>query len=164
MSVKHVSALLLVLALVPVACDGAADPAKAADAAYADLGRSDYPAALKKFQEALKGMQPSDPQYMNLKLGEIEAWAYVDAAKAKDEFLALAKSSPDKVTAKDYRKIASNLTSARKFDPAIAVLASGLEKFPQDESVKKLGETIKAEATKAGDSAALDKLRGMGYL
>lgn len=163
MSSHRLLALLAALSLSLAACSGS-DPAQLTQEAYADLGRSDYSGALAKFQSALKELQPSDPKYVEAKLGEIEAWCYVDAPKAKDEFLAYAKAAPDKVTPGDYKKVASNLTSAHKFDPAIAVLTAGRERYPKDESVYKLGETIKAEASKAGDESALKALRGLGYL
>lgn len=163
MSSHRLLTLLVALSLSLAACGGS-DPAQLTQDAYADLGRSDYSGALAKFQSALKELQPADPEYVEAKLGEIEAWCYVDGPKAKDEFLTYAKAAPDNVTPRDFKKVASNLTSAHKFEPAIAVLAAGLERYPKDESVRKLGETIKVEATKVGDEAALGALKGLGYL
>ncbi|MCC7170705.1 MAG: hypothetical protein IT459_09670 [Planctomycetes bacterium] len=154
-------ALALVLSLS--AC-GSKSAKELADAGYQDLGRSDYQAALTKFQEALKQTDAASPDYVSFKFAEIEAWTGIDGEKAKAEFLDLAAKHRDAVTAKDYVKVANKLTGAKSFASAIALLDDGLKRYPDDANVKQLGHLIKAEAEKAGDKNALSSLAGLGYL
>ncbi|MCE9594165.1 MAG: hypothetical protein K8S98_08225 [Planctomycetes bacterium] len=159
---KH-RTLPLVLVTLLAAC-GSKSAKELADAAYQDLGRSDYNAAQAKFAEALKATDPASPDWVGYKFGEIEALTGIDGEKAKTEFLDLTATHGDKVTSKDYVTIANKLTGARAFGPAIALLADGLKRFPKDENVKKLGDRIKIEAEKANDKGALSSLQGLGYL
>lgn len=154
----------LTLALLLLAGCGSESAKDLSDAGYQALGRSDYQAALTQFQEALKLTDPASAEYVALKFAEIEAWAGIDGERAKTEFLGLAAKQGDKVTPKDYVTIANRLTGAKAFDSAIALLADGLKRYPQDEGVKKLGDRIKIEAEKAGDKNALSSLAGLGYL
>jgi hypothetical protein len=155
--------LSIALALTLADC-GSKSPKELADAGFQDLGRSDYQAALTNFQGALKETDAANPDYATFKLGEIQAWTGIDGEKAKTEFLALAEKHSDKVTSKDYVTIANRLTGAKQFAPAVALLADGLKRYPQDQNVKKLGDLIKVEATKAGDKNTLNSLAGLGYL
>jgi hypothetical protein len=161
MSKHHV--LPFALALLLAAC-GSKSAKELAEAGYKDIGRSDYQAALTKFQEALKQTDASSPDYVGMKFGEIEAWTGIDGDKAKTTFLELASAHGDKVTSKDYVSVASRLTSSKEFGPAVALLDAGLKRYPNDEKVKKLGDQIKIEAQKAGDKNALSALAGLGYL
>jgi hypothetical protein len=159
---KH-HALPFALALLLAAC-GSKSAKELADAGYKDLGRSDYQAALTKFQDALKQTDASSPEYIAMKFGEIEAWTGIDGDKAKSAFFELASAHGDKVTSKDYVSVANRLTSSKAFGPAIELLADGLKRYPTDEKVKKLGDLIKIEASKAGDDKALSALAGLGYI
>jgi hypothetical protein len=158
------AALAATLAL-PIACDGgSADPSKLTESGYAALGKSDWKSARSEFQKALAAMQTTDPRYLRAKMGEVEALVHLDAAKARDEFLATARGMSSRVGPKEYIAVASKLTSERKFMDAIGVLEAGLEAHSEDLKLKAVGDRIKEEATKAGDDKALEALRGLGYL
>lgn len=156
----------LVLALVAGACGGggSSDPKALTDEGYAALGTSDYDGALESFQKALAEMDSAHAQFKRAKMGEIEALIHVDAERAKDEFIAMAGSMSGSVTAKDYQAIASKMTSEKKYVPAIAVLDAGIKAHAENPKLLAIMEKVKSEAEKAGDSGALDALRGLGYL
>ncbi len=156
-------ALFASIALTLAACGGKSTK-ELSDDAFAAYGRSDYPTAQSLFQEALKSTDPSSADYLNLKLGEIQATAFIDGAKAQKDFLELAAAQKGKVGVQEYRTVATKLTSAHKIPEAIAVLEDGLKTFPKDDSIKKLGDAIKLEAQRLGDKASLGKLAGLGYL
>ncbi|MCK6448411.1 MAG: hypothetical protein L6Q99_18635 [Planctomycetes bacterium] len=162
-TLAHTFTLSLLLVAGLAACSSKSTK-ELSDAGYQDLGRSDYQAALSKFQEALKSADPASAEYVSLKFAEIEAWTGIDGERAKTEFLALANAKGDKVTPKDYVTVANRLTGTKAFDAAIALLADGKKRYPTDEGVHKLGDRIKIEAEKAGDKGALSALAGLGYL
>ena len=147
------------------ACDGgSADPAKLTDSGYAALGTRDWKGALGDFDKALATLKPADAGFLRAKMGRVETLIHSDAAKAKTEFLELAASMSAQVNSKDFIAVSSKLTAEHKFADAIDVLAAGLKAFPTDAKVKAVGDRIKEEATKAGDSEALKSLKGLGYL
>lgn len=162
-TLAHTFTLSLLLVAGLAAC-GSKSTKELSDAGYQDLGRSDYQAALTKFQEALKATDPASAEYVSLKFAEIEAWTGIDGERAKTEFLALANAKGDKVTPKDYVTVANRLTGKQSFASAIALLEDGLKRYPHDENVKKLGDRIKVEAQKANDKSALSALAGLGYI
>lgn len=161
-AVSHLAASLL--CVVAASCGGSADPAKLTDEGYAALGKSDWKGAQTDFAAALEGLKSTDPGFLRAKLGWIEAAVYTDPAKAKDEFLALAGGMNLQIKSSDYIAVASKLTGERKFPEAIAVLESGLKAHAEDPKVRAVGEAIKKAAEKAGDNAALEALKGLGYM
>jgi hypothetical protein len=154
------TALLCVLA---ASCGGTADPAKLTDEGYAALGKSDWKGAQADFDAALQQMQTTDAGYLRAKMGSIEALIYTQPERAKDDFLALAKGMSSQVKASDYITVAGKLAGNSKFPEAIAVLEAGLAAHPEHPKVREVGDKIKVLATKAGDSKALDALKGLGY-
>jgi hypothetical protein len=158
-------ATLVVVPLVCVACGGgSADPAKAVDDGYVALGKSDWKAAQSDFDAALATLKSTDAGYLRAKLGQIEALIHLDAAKAKQEFLALAKGMSSQVEPKHFIAVASNLTSEKKYVDAVDVLEAGLNAHSEDPKLRAVGEEIKKAASKAGDDKALAALKGLGYL
>ncbi|HGY92172.1 MAG TPA: hypothetical protein ENK43_13465 [Planctomycetes bacterium] len=163
---RRISTLLLTSLLFLASCGGSADPAEQTKAGERALGTQDFSAALSEFQGALSaiGDNPQDPLYLRAKLGEIEARATTDAAKAKDDLIALAAALPGKVSDRDFNRIASRMGDAGLFSEAIALLAKAEELFPDSEHLKKLGAKLAENAQKAGDSSAMDALAGLGYV
>jgi hypothetical protein len=162
---RSTSILFLAAVSALAACNGGSkDPAKLTDSGYAALGKSDWKGAQSDFDAALAVLQPTDAGFKRAKMGQVEALIHTDAAKARDEFLALAKGMSSQVEPNDYIAVASKLTGERKFMDAIAVLEVGLKAHPEHPKVKAIGDRIKAEAEKAGDEGALKALKGLGYL
>jgi len=156
-------ALALGLALLG-SCGGSATPAENVQAGSTALGKSDWRAAQSSFEAALAALPAEDAAYKRAKLGQVEALIQLDATRAKTEFLAYADSAAATLDSKDWRAVMTKLTAKGKFAEAIGVLEAGLKKHPQDGDIKKMGDAIKVAAEKAGDSGALDSLKGLGYL
>jgi hypothetical protein len=129
------------------------------------LGSGDSKGALEKFRDALAGLKDGDADYVQAKLGEIEAMIEIDAVKAKDEFLAFAGSHPEAVGEDKYLYIGGQMRSKHKFDPAIDLLDAGIKKYGAEAvKLKAAMQQIARDAKNAGDEGAQSKLKGLGYL
>lgn len=157
------SFLLLPLVALP-SCGGAADAKTLTDDGMSALNSGDHDDAATKFAAALEALadDTANVQYARAKMGHIEATIRSDAAAAKDEFLAYAASN--EATPDDYSAIGRKFASAGKFSEAIDILDAGMKKFEGSDVLNKLVDNIKTAAEKAGDSGALSKMAGLGYL
>ena len=108
-------------------------------------------------------MQRGSPQYFAAKIGEIEARATTDAAKAKDDLIQLSESGAA-VTDRHFAAVAERMGDAGKFEEAIALLDKGLKLHADSTHLDKLGKKLADDAKKSGDSGALDALAGLGYV
>ncbi len=158
------STWIAVLALAFASC---AKPAKElVEAGNLALGRSDYDSALSNFGDALDKLDAKSPEWFDAKWGAIQALVYVDAPRAKKEFVELAQSNA--VALNDYIKIAGDLSRGHHFPEAVDLVAEAKTRFPNDHAkLEELADGIANEATKAADPkarAAADELRKMGYL
>ena len=151
-------------ALLLVSCGGSATPAQLTDDGYAALGKSDWKGAAGDFDQALATLKSTDAGFLRAKMGQIEALIHTDAPKAKSEFLALAAGTPSPVTAKEFVAVASKLAGERKFSDAIDVLEVGKKMYPADAKLNDVGKAMAKAASKAGDSEAEKRLKGLGYL
>jgi hypothetical protein len=151
----------LALALFTASCGGGGNPT---DEGYAALGKSDWSAAASSFEQALKGLSPTDPGFKRAKMGHVEALIHLDAKSSEQEFLALARGNPELIGSDEYRTVASKMTSAKQYLPAIGVLDAGLKANPEDPKLMAVLEKVKSEAQKSNDAGALDALKGLGYL
>lgn len=150
---------LLPCLIVLAACGGSSNPKGDAFAAL-NSGRSAD--AVGYFDQALEGMDEADGSYLELALGKCAALASTDAVAARDLFLTTATSH--ELTVRDYSQIVSRLVEAKAFDPAIDILAQGKEAFPGEEKVDKMAAIVLSASQKAGDTSAMDRLKGLGYL
>jgi thioredoxin-like negative regulator of GroEL len=154
--------LTLALALAP-SCGGASDPKALTNEGSAALSAGKYSEAAQSFEQALAAMDATNPDWMPAKLGLIEALVHTDATRAKDEFLALAKSSSSKVTDRDFAQIGNALGQAGKIKEAGEVLTAGLEMYAESPQLIALRDSLGDMAKASGDSEALDNLKGLGY-
>ncbi|HJO27487.1 MAG: hypothetical protein CMK00_04895 [Planctomycetes bacterium] len=154
--------LLLLPALLLASCAGS-DPAATKDAAYSALGAGDYASAQTLFDEALAGMAPSDPSFVQASFGRCRAMAHSDGAGASSAFLSLAEGN-DSIGVKDFSMLVSELMDAGNLLDAIELLDKGLTRYPDNERLSTLKEHVVAESQKPGNDAAMDKLKGLGYL
>ena len=155
--------LTLALASAPLltACGGgAADPGQLSNEGYAALGSGDHAGAVENFEAALAGLEVGTPEYMRAKAGEIEALIHLDANRATEQLMALGDNANEALVA----TIGSKMTAAKEFAAAVAVLDAGMKRFPESTKIKAMLDKVQAEAEKAGDSGALDALKGLGYL
>ena len=158
--------LALAFPILLPACGGGSDPKALNDSGYEALGASDWSGALADFEAAVAaiGDDSAHPQYLSAKLGEIEARIHTDAKKAEEQFLALAKGMPSKVTDKDFSMIGSKFAGASEFSSAIAILDAGMQTHAESPHLAGLLESIKTAATREGNTAAISELEGLGYL
>jgi hypothetical protein len=157
---KHLLPTLPLLALVFSAGScGSADPKAEGMSA---LQASDYGKAAVHLETALASLDPGSPDYMEVAMGRCKALAHTDSQKAKAEFEKLATSQDMRVA--DYSEIVSHLLSAKQFMPAIEIMDGGLKKFPGDPKMILIKEKVVAQSKQAADPAAMQTLKGLGYL
>jgi tetratricopeptide (TPR) repeat protein len=157
--------LIAVLAACLCAC-GSADPRTLNDEASKALSSGQYAEAAASYGKALDALasDTGNPEWKRAKLGKIQAEARIDGAKAKTEFLEYARANTGKVTDADYNLVASKLGDAGKFPEAIEVLEAGKQAFPESPHLQALLSDLGKRAEASGDSSALDKLKGLGYV
>lgn len=154
-------ALCLALSLSLAACGGGGgDPTQLTNDGYQALNSGDHAAAVKSFEAALSGLEAGTPDFQRAKMGEIQALIHLDAGRARDQFLMHAEA----FDAKAYETVGSQLTTAKEFEEAIAVLDAGMKRFTENPKLQALIDEVKAAAEKSGDAGALDSLKGLGYL
>jgi len=161
------SVLALALPLALTSCGGGStDPKALTDEGQTALKSAAYEDAAAKFQAALDAMggDATNPNYARARMGHVQATLRTDAAAAKDEFLAYAKANPSSVTPDDFSQIGRDFASAKKFSEAIDILDAGMKMHAESPVLVKLAKLIQSEAEKAGDSAALGKMAGLGYI
>ncbi|MEO6710859.1 MAG: hypothetical protein ABIP42_14865 [Planctomycetota bacterium] len=125
-------------------------------------GSGDSKTAEAKFDEALKGLKPGDPLYIEARLGRIEALIAKDAKLAKDEFLALAAST-DLVVERDFTFIGGQMVSAHKYLEALDLVHTGIQRAG-GESPQLMVQIDRIKKEAAADSAVRNALASLGYL
>ena len=157
-------ALVLSLALPFAACScgGPSSPEELTSQAKNELHSGKHAAALTKFRKALETLKPGDTGYKEAKMGAIEARMYSDAEGAQKEFLDLAAAQPELIDARDYNYLGGVMANAKQFVPAIDVMHAGIVRYGKEEpKLAALLDKITKESV--NDSAAQDKLKGLGY-
>lgn len=159
--------LLAVLASLGLAaCGGNSDPRSLYAEGQTALTSGDYEGALADFEAALAAMQGATDHelFVEANLGAVEARIRIAPEQAKQDFLALAAARTADVTPKDFSYIGGKFASAGRFSEAIDVLDAGMQAHAESPQLKELQESIKVAAEKAGDSEALKKMAGLGYI
>ncbi len=158
---RHALALSLLLALA--AC-GPGDPRALTNEAKATLAGGDASKAEQQFREALSGLKPGDPDFARASIGRIQALARLDAARAKDEFLAYAQANRSSLAEEDYSLVVSELLRRDHTLEAIEVMDAGVKAFPESPRMAAVKKEVAEQAQKAKDPAAMQKLKGLGYV
>jgi len=149
------------LALALAAC-GDSDPQTLIADGNKALNTNDPNTALEKFSEAATALKPGDPQYLDAKLGVVEALVPTDAQKASDEFMALVTSFPDQVGEKQFIQVGGRMITERKYLEAIALIDKGIKRAGgESPKLHALMKRIEQEA--ANDKGVIDALKGLGY-
>jgi len=151
------AALLLALGLA--ACGGSTDHKKAAYKAFAD---EDHAEAAQQFEQALASRSASDADYKELKIDRVRALSWVDGDRA----LVAARNLASELTldAREYRDITTEMVNAHAYAPAVQMMDLGMKAFPDDEKMAQVRDVVIETSEQAGDPAALNALKGMGYL
>jgi hypothetical protein len=164
MNALRTACFVLGLALFAAGC-GHPDPQSLISDGQTSLAEGDAAAALGHFQEAVRGLKPTDPEYVDAKLGEAEAFISLDANKARDEFLALAEARTDRVGQAVFIDFASKLATGRRFTEAVEIVHAGIVRFGEQATRLRNQMTfVRQEAQSANDEAAIAKLRELEYI
>ncbi len=153
---------ILLLTLLISSC-GSSDPKALTDSGSAALNSGDAAKAVSEFDKALGHMDASHADYLRASVGRCQALARIDANRAKEDFLALARAQPSKVREPDFATVATELVKANSIVQAVAVAEGGMKMFPDSPSMKSLRDQIGDAAKKAKDPEALKRLKGLGY-
>jgi predicted Zn-dependent protease len=130
------------------------------EAARKDLDQGQFDPAI---QDAEHGLQadPDDRTEWGLQLALLEAYARAgQAADTKQKLDELAAEHPDRIQPSDYSGSAQRLKDAGKGGESIEILDAGHKRFPEDATISKMIR----EAAEAGDPAALERLKSLGYI
>lgn len=149
--------LLSTLLLASLTACGGGDPAQVG---YDALGSGDYETAASSFSKALTGTQGEKRTDLTLQL--CQALAHTDAAACVAKMKELDAATELRV--QDYNVVVSELKSAGAFDQAIDVLTLAMSAFPGDMKLAELVQAVGDAASSAGDSGAMDRLKGLGYV
>jgi hypothetical protein len=156
--------LLLTLALCFVtSCGGGSDPKTLTNDGSAALGAGKYAQAAESFEGALAGMDAANPDWMRAKMGLVEALVHTDPARAKTEFLALARAGTSKVTDRDFALIGQKFGQAGKLTEAAEILNAGMEMHAESPQLLALRDSLGDMAKASGDADSLESLKGLGY-
>jgi hypothetical protein len=156
-------ALPILAVLSVLACGGSSDPRELTDAGAAALNSGDPKKALSDFDRALEHMDPSHPEFPRASFSRCQALAGIDPARAKDEFLKLARIPAARVAEPEFTTIAMDLVMRHAIGPATEVAETGLRMYPESPAMKTLLDKVGDAAKKANDPEAVKKLKSLGY-
>lgn len=165
-----------ILLLFACACGGSgSDPSDTINAGYSSLNSGSHSEALASFQSALAGMKETDGMFLEAKVGELKALCYLDAAKAKEGLMGLAKSTG--VEPSHYRSLVDELVAAAAkqagsdadaanvtIAQALEILSTGKQTFPEYEKWQALINKVGDKAKAFGNPDTMAALKGLGYI
>ena len=155
---------LLALLLCLCAACGEGDPKALTDRGTAALGAGRDAEAIESFDRALAGLDPASADWLRASLGRCRALARSQPAKAKGEFLALAKAHPTRVQEQDFGQIVDELVREDAIVEAIDVMDAGIKLHPESPGMQQVRARVLEASQKAQSPEALDKLKGLGYV
>ena len=148
--------------LAAVAC-GSSDPKVLTDQGMAALNSGDAKQALADFDRALEHMDANHPEFPRASVSRCQALARIDSARAKDDFLKLARDPAARVAEPEFITIAMELVNHRAIGPATEIAEAGLRMYPESPGMKTLLDKVGDAAKQANDPEAMKKLKGLGY-
>jgi len=149
--------LLPTLLLTSLAACGGGDPAQTG---YDALGSGDYATAASSFREALGGAEGAQKTDLTLQLSQ--ALAHTDAQACVAQMTQLDAATDLRV--QDYNVVVSELKSAGAYTAATDVLELARGAYPGDEKLTDLIQAVGNAAASAGDTDAMARLKGLGYV
>lgn len=161
---------LAVLALASLtACSGsAADPKALATEASAALSKGDYATAQAKAEQGLTAPGAAADKATAWTLERIRLEALAGKGEVTAVLTGLTKLAGDyatQVNADLYAKLGKLVADAGKLAEAIDLVEAGKQAFPDKVAAfDGLVASIKEAASAGGDSAAVEKLKALGYL
>jgi hypothetical protein len=122
----------------------------------------DWETAFDAFTEARAMMSPNHKDIWIVRMGQLEAEAHLEPARAKEHVLELTKNEPGKLSADDYATIASALAQSSPTS-ALEVVAAGVEQFPESASLLNLGPRLRKLAEEGNKPDSVKDLEKLGY-
>lgn len=156
--------LLPIFLLLPLGACGGDSPKQLTDMGVSALAGGQAREAQGRFEEALQGLKPSDPDFTRATLGRVQALARLQPPSARDAFLKFAKENSSLVQEGDYGMVVSELLRAGASMEAIDVMDAGMKAYPQSAQMKAVQQQVTEAAKKSADPAGLNKLKGLGYV
>lgn len=130
---------------------------------HSSLNSGDAQTALASFQEAAAALEPSDPRFLDAKLGVVEALIRAEPIRAREEFLALSTSFPEQVGQKQFEYMGGLMVSSKQYMEASKLVHNGIQRFgPEATKLRAMIDRIQQESV--NDSAVQDALVGLGYV
>ncbi|MBK7642393.1 MAG: hypothetical protein IPJ19_05005 [Planctomycetes bacterium] len=157
------SCLLFALLLLLPAC-GSSDPRALTDEGSSALATGDASAAAASFEKALALLKPGDPDFARASMGRFQALVRLDPARASTEFLAYAKANPASTSEGDFGTLVGEFLRRDRTVEAIDVMDAGVKAFPKSEAMLAIRAKVEEQAKSAKDPAAMQKLKGLGYI
>jgi hypothetical protein len=155
--------LLLPLLLVAPAC-GPSDPRGWTDRGASAFAAGDTNTARDSFEKALAGLKPGDPDYARASMGRFQALVRSEPERARAEFLAYAKAQGASVTEGHYGLMVAEFLRRERTVEAIDVMDAGIKTFPKSEAMLAIRKQVEEQARSAKDPAAMQKMKGLGYI
>jgi hypothetical protein len=155
--------LCLSVCLVLPAC-GTSDPRALTDEGASALASGDAKGAQASFEKALSVLKPSDPDFARASMGRFQALVRSEPALARDGFLAYAKAQGAAVTEGDYGTLVAEFLRREHTVEAIDVMDAGVKAFPKSEAMVAIRKKVEEQARTAKDPAAMQKMKGLGYI
>jgi hypothetical protein len=155
--------LLPLLLLLPSGC-GSSDPRQLVDQGASALAAGDAQGAREAFERALVGLHPGDPDYARASMGRFQALVRLEPDRARDDFLSYAKEPAAKAGEGDYVALVNEFLRRDKTVQAIDVMDAGVKAFPKSEALLGVRKKVEEHARAANDPAALQKMKGLGYI
>jgi hypothetical protein len=128
------------------------------------LANSAYSDAIVASDAGLQA-EPDEVSAWGLELVKLEAFARGGEGEAvMSQLDHLAQTYPTHLTGAEYSSAAHQLTAAEQGTEAIQVLDMGIQRFPEDGSINKMLEDLKAAAHSDVSPEELEMLRKLGYI
>jgi len=157
------SPALLALLLLGSAC-GSSDPREQTDRGASALASGDAKGARSDFEAALAVLHPGEPDYARASMGRFQALVRLEPDKARDEFLVYAKNPANKTSEGDYIALVGEFLRREQTVPAIDVMDAGVKAFPKSDAMAAIRKKVEDQARTANNPAALQKMKGLGYI
>jgi len=157
------ASLLACLGFLLPAC-GPADPRALTDAGSSALAAGDAPKARECFEQALAAMKPGDPEYTRASMGRYQALVRSEPERARTEFLAFAKAQPASLNEGNYVVLVSEFLRRERTVEAVEVMDAGIKAFPKSEAMLAIRTKVEEQARASKDPAAMQKMKGLGYI
>lgn len=148
---------------------GASKPVSARlDDAATAMEAKEWSKALASLDAALADARATNDEKVQVWQDKVLCEAHANGEAAASAALKKMEESGVAMTANQYAKLGNDLGDANHLTAAVDVIEAATKKFGDDplvrKNLKRLARNLQERLTAAGDQAALDRLKGLGYL